>query len=353
MREEGLFFVTGPPEDPGPFYEKLDSAVHGLREFSLISAAVDLGIFDACVTPLTSEELASRILCEVQLCDLICKALVDEGFLIVNSGKYSDTPVVSTYLARSSPYSQVHYIGLLARMGLDIWTSLAHLARSGPLQYDKEIFFREYSLTAMAENALSGRLQAVIRVIINLPGFDRARRVLDLGGGHGLYAIALGMQNPGIEAWVFDLPDVVPLAGSIRDKYNAGNVHLIAGDFFRNAFGEGYDLIISSSNPSGKSALLLPKISGALNNGGYFINVQSAGGPSPDPLQALENKLWTFKGADKIHSGFTKEQAFMTPEYRDALKNNKLEIVDEKDIRDDYHKDTWVRMVIARKEILQ
>ena len=54
---------------------------------------------------------------------------------------------------------------------------------------------------------------------------------------------------------------------------------------------------------------------------------------------------------DKIHSGFTKEQAFMTPEYRDALKNNKLEIIDEKDIRDDYHKDTWVRMVIARKEI--
>ena len=129
MKEEGLFFVTGPPEDPGPFYEKLDSAVHGLREFSLISAAVDLGIFDACLIPMTSEELASRILCEVHLCDLICKALVDEGFLTVNSGKYSDTSVVSTYLTRSSPYSQVHYIGQLARMGQDIWTSLA---QSGP-----------------------------------------------------------------------------------------------------------------------------------------------------------------------------------------------------------------------------
>ena len=128
-------------------------------------------------------------------------------------------------------------------------------------------------------------------------------------------------------------------------------MHLIAGDFFRDAIGEGYDLIISSSNPSGKSALLLPKISGALNTGGYFVNIQSAGGPPHDPLQALENKLWTFKGADKIHSGFTKEQEFMTPEYRDALKNNKLEIVDEQDIRDDYHKDTWVRMVIARREI--
>ena len=270
MSENRSFFVTEPPEDPDPLYEKLDSAVRGLRELSLIRAAVDLGIFDACITPLTSEELASRIPCQVHICDLMCKALVDGGFLTVNSGKYRNTAVVSTYLTKHSPYSQVHYIGQLARMGQDLWITLESRIRKGPLQYDKEIFFREYSLPAMAENALSGRLQAVIRVIINLPGFDQARRVLDLGGGHGLYAIALGRQHPGIEAWVFDLPDVVPLAGSFRDRYKADNVHLIAGDFFKDTFGEGYDLIISSSNPSGKSIPLLPKISGALNAGRIF-----------------------------------------------------------------------------------
>ena len=154
----------------------------------------------------------------------------------------------------------------------------------------------------------------------------------------------------GIEAWVFDLPHVVTLAGNYLKKFRAENVHLIPGDFFKDSFGEGYDLIISSSNPSGKSIELLPKISSALNNGGYFINVQSPGGLPDDPLQTLEYKLWTFQGVNKLHGGFTKEQAFMTPEYRDALTENNLIITGEQDIRDHYHRDTWVRMVTTRKK---
>ena len=38
-------------------------------------------------------------------------------------------------------------------MGQDLWTPLAHIVHNGPVQYDKEDFFREYSLPAMAENA--------------------------------------------------------------------------------------------------------------------------------------------------------------------------------------------------------
>jgi hypothetical protein len=351
MSEKRSFFITDPPEDPGPLYEKLDAAIRGLREFSLISAAIDLGIFDVCATPVTAQELAFRISSDVEMCGLLCETLVMEGLLTGKNGKYSDTAMTSTYLTTSSPYSQVYYIRQLARMGEDLWTPLARIVHNGPMQYDKENFFREYSLPAMAENALSGRLQAVIRAVISLPGFSRFRRVLDLGGGHGLYAIALGMQRPDIEAWVFDLPHVVTLAGNYLEQYRTENVHLIPGDFFKDSFGEGYDLIISSSNPSGKSIELLPKISGALNEGGYFVNIQSSGGLPHDPLQSLEYKLWTFQGVDKLHGGFTKELAFMTPAYRGALKENELVIIDERDIRDQYHKDTYVRMVIARKGV--
>ncbi len=343
------FFIMEPPEDPGLLFEKLDAAIRGMRQFSLISAAVELGIFDVCTTPVTVQELASRIASDVEMCGLICEALVMEGLLTREQGTYSDTTLASTYLRTGSPYSQVHYIRQLARMGQDLWAPLALIVHNGPVQYDKEDFFREYSLPAMAENALSGRLQAVILAVISLPGFENVRRVLDLGGGHGLYAIALGMQRPDIEAWVFDLPHVVTLAGHYLEQYNAENVHLLPGDFFADSFGEGYDLIISSSNPSGKSIELLDKISGALNEGGYFVNLQSPGGLPHDPLQSLEYKLWTFQGVNKLHGGFTKEKEFMTPEYRHALLENGLVIVDERDIRDHYHKDTWVRMVISRK----
>jgi SAM-dependent methyltransferase len=349
MDENRVFFIRDPEEDPQLLFGKLDAALKGFREFSLISAAVSLGIFDACTIPVTAGELASRISSDTEMCELICEALVTAGLLSYNNDKYADTPIASTYLTRSSPYSQVHYIRQLSRMGQDLWVPLPDIIHNGPVQYNKEDFFREYSLPAMAENAVSGRLQAVIRVIIGLPGFDTVRRVLDLGGGHGLYAIAIATQHPGIEAWVFDLPHVVTLAGDYLKMFRAENVHLVPGDFFKDSLGEGYDLVISSSNPSGKSMELLPKISRALNYGGYFVNIQSPGGPPNDPLQALEYNLWTFQGVNKLHGGFTKEQAFMTPEYRDALIENNLIITDEQDIRDHYHRDTWVRMVTARK----
>ena len=70
-----------PPEDPGLLFEKLDAAIRGIREFSLISAAVELGIFDVCATPVTAQELASRISSDVEMCGLICEALVMEGLL--------------------------------------------------------------------------------------------------------------------------------------------------------------------------------------------------------------------------------------------------------------------------------
>ena len=350
MDETRLFFITEPREDPRVLFEKLDTALQGFREFSLISAAVDLGIFDVCTVPVTVDELSSRISSDVEMCTLLCEALVTIGLLRCNNQRFLDTPMTSTYLTRNSPYSQVHYIRQLSRMGLDLWAPLARIIRNGPVQFDKEEFFREYSLPAMAENAVSGRLQEIIRAVTDLPGFDRVRRVLDLGGGHGLYAIALSMQHPGIEAWVFDLPHVVPLAGDYIKQYRAGNVHIIPGNFFTDSFGEGYDLIISSSNPSGKSIELLPDINKALNKGGYFVNIQSPGGLPHDPLQAFEYKLWTFQGVDKLHGGFTKEQAFMTREYRDALAKNDLIITDERDIRDHYHRDTWVRMVTTRKK---
>lgn len=349
MDKKQSFFITDPPVDPRLFFELLDNALRGLRGFYLLNAAVDIGIFDACQSPVREEELAEIIGADPDMCSILCEALVSIGLLMKSDHTVANTPVSSTYLVTTSPYTQVHYIRQVARLGHDLWASLRGIVRNGPVEYNREEFFREYSLPAMAENAVSGRLQEVTRAVTRLQGFDQVRRVLDLGGGHGLYAIALAVQRPDIEAWVFDLPDVVQLAGVYIARHQVQNVHLMPGDFFRDSFGEDYDLILSSSNPSGKSIGLLSKISRALRDRGYFVNIQSPGGVPPDPLQSLEYRLWTFPGVDKLKAAGTKEQPFMTNEYRDAMQECNLEIIGEMDIRDDYHRDTWVRMVISRK----
>ena len=42
--------------------------------------------------------------------------------------------------------------------------------------------------------------------------------MIDLGGGHGLYAIALAALNPALEAYVFDLPLVIPTNERVHCK---------------------------------------------------------------------------------------------------------------------------------------
>ena len=40
---------------------------------------------------------------------------------------------------------------------------------------------------------------------------DGVRRVLDVGGGSGSFAMAFARRRPGLAAVVFDLPNVVPI----------------------------------------------------------------------------------------------------------------------------------------------
>jgi hypothetical protein len=349
MRPDPEFFTRDPPVDPGPFFETIERSVNGMRELLVILASQELGVFDFCSEPRDIPELAQLTGTDAGLLALTCDALVSAGLFVKNGAMYRNSPAASLYLTGDSPYSQIHYIHELGRHFRDLWVPLAEIVRNGPVTYDQEQFFRDYSLPAMADNAVAGRLQATVRAVCSLPGFLSFKKMIDLGGGHGLYAIALAAQNPDMDAYVFDLPRVIPGAEAYIAKFGTSRVHAVPGNFFNDDFGKGYDLIVSSSNPSGKSIELLPIIAGALNDGGYFVNIQSPGGIPDDPLQVLEWELWTFSGVEKGKGGFTKELQFMTDEYRSAMAAEGLIPVVSEDIRDIYKKNALVRLVISRK----
>ncbi|HVP93908.1 MAG TPA: methyltransferase [Methanoregulaceae archaeon] len=349
MRPDPEFYLQDPPVDPGPFFEMIDNAVDGMRKLLLILASLELGIFDYCSEPRDAVELAQMTGGNTHLIALTCDALAGVGLVIRDGTTYRNSPAAMLFLTGNSPYTQIHYIRDLGRHVRDLWVPLADIIRNGPVTYNRELFFREYSLPAMADNAVSGRLQGIVRAVHSLPGFFSFRRMIDLGGGHGLYAIALAALNPDLEAYVFDLPLVIPQTNAYIAKFGTERVHAVPGDFFVDDFGKGYDLILSSSNPSGKSPGLLPVIAGALEEGGYFVNVQSPGGLQNNPLQVLEWDLWTFLAVDKSKGGFSKDQMFMTAEYRAAMAAEGLVPIISENIRDIYHGNTWVNLVISRK----
>jgi hypothetical protein len=338
-----------PDIPPESFFSMIDTGMSGIRAIAVIIAALDLHIFDLLNKPQTISDLARKSGTDPATLAPFCEALVAMGLLRFSLNRYRVTPLASTYLDAASPFSQVHYLRKNSRMIGDIWNRLPEIIRSGPVMYPAGEFFPGISLRAMADNAVCGRLQATIQPIISLPQFSEFRKMIDLGSGHGLYAIALTQQHPYLTAYVMDLPPVIPIVEEYITAYRAERVYPITGDFFEDSIGKDYDIIFSSSNPSGKSMDLLPEIASALNHSGVFINVQSDREEHRDPLLALEWQLWTLNGGSKGADRYTKEQSFLSEAYRHALEEQGLRITRILDIPDNYHKNTMVKMMIAEK----
>jgi SAM-dependent methyltransferase len=85
-------------------------------------------------------------------------------------------------------------------------------------------------------------------LMVKAVGAEGVRRLLDVGGGSGAYAIAFARANPALHAEVFDLATVVPIATKHIAEAGLGDrVGTRVGDLRKNALGSGYDLVLLSA----------------------------------------------------------------------------------------------------------
>ena len=74
------------------------------------------------------------------------------------------------------------------------------------------------------------------------------RRLLDLAGGQGTYAVKFAAKNRDLKAVVFDLPDVIKIAREhIKESGMTGQVTTKAGNCLEDNLGKGlYDIVLVS-----------------------------------------------------------------------------------------------------------
>nr|WP_321353327.1 methyltransferase [uncultured Methanoregula sp.] len=296
----------------------LDTALAGIQQYYAVTTALDLGLFDLLREPKTGKECAALLGCRADLLDLLCESLLSINLLEKEGVGFRTSETARTYLVRHSPFCQHHAIAFQRRLA-GLWADLPLILKEGPVTYDRSEMFRDVIIPSMAESCRCGLLQDVTGKIAALPGFPAAKRLLDLGGGHGLYAIALCQKNPHLEATVFDLPPVLDATSSFIARYGADRVNVLPGDFFCDPIGSGYDIIFSSSNPGGKVPALIPKIASALNTGGLFINKQAVDSGDADPWFSLEWNLWTFAGVQKQAARYVFSNSVPLDEYNRLL----------------------------------
>lgn len=350
-RKKQRVFITNPPLEPHLLFQTVNRMAAETQQFYSLLAALELKLFDYLDTPISITELGKVVPHHEMLLPLL-RILVDCSFVSENNGLYQNTQLATTYFSSSSPYYQGAYLEKIKKKISELWVHLPDVIKNGPVKYNKKEFFCDMCLPPMAENAMTGRLQQVIRSIVALPEFLSARLMLDLGGGHGLYSIALASLKQDLTCIVFDLPEVTDTACNYIIAHDMDEqVKVYPGNFFTDELGTGYNLILSSSNPSGKNTSMIPKIYNALAPGGIFVNIQSGDHEiSDNPLSQLESRMWKIGEEPEWKSHRGKKQSFLSDDYLCSLQECGFTIKQVERIPDFFIDDYSVAMIICKKK---
>jgi predicted O-methyltransferase YrrM len=284
--------------------------------------------------------------------EYMCDICVHAGFLTRCGEACHITQAAQTYLTTASPYSQRDSLRNMHSHLQTLWLPLTERLHHGPHVFDQAQFFHDSSLPAMAASTLCGRIQDILKEVISLPEFPHWERIIDIGGGHGLYAIGIASENPHIIAIVQDLPGVTPLAEETIKEYGMeSKVKTLPGNYLECYLGgpESYDMVFASSTPAGTMNAMSDRIADILKPGGYFINVQPNEESIEDAFSQLEWMLWTFSDAKEAKTTWKKGRKFPEPGYLKHLEKHGISLKKAVTIADPYREGYTVKMLILKK----
>lgn len=257
---------------------QLQGMARSYRQSQILLTCVELGVFDVLSgRSVSAAEVAMAIGADGRALELLLNAAVALELLEKRDSLYSNSMLTEAHLTQSAAG------GMARRLQLEgafyhRWGHLAETVRTGKHpeenrreeQTDEWVRTFIYGLYDMARN-----IAPFIADALALPE-DQPLRVLDIGGGHGGYCIALAQRYPLLTATVFELPRVVPLAREIIAQAGlAERVSVQEGDFQQEELGSGYDVAllfgVLNGEPREKRPTLIRKIFSALNPSGLFV----------------------------------------------------------------------------------
>ena len=264
--------INEPPKiSPKP----IDTIIRGYKVSHILLTAIEKGVFTRLSESKSAKDIAEEIGTDPHATEKFLNVLVTLGLLAKSDREYTNTVDAETFLVEG----KTHYIGNLVRITVGSNLLLSYLdevlKNGGSLQErSQEYAFDEVQILGHAEGALCHELPIIFDTLKDVPEFANAKRILDLGGAHGVYSMAFAQKNPMPEVTLFDLPHVVEIAKKFIANYGMEDrIKFEAGDFNTDDIGNGYDLVFVSHVFYQKKGIesVLGKIYDSLNKNGAVI----------------------------------------------------------------------------------
>jgi ubiquinone/menaquinone biosynthesis C-methylase UbiE len=253
----------------------LDEIANGYRASQVLFTAIRLGIFELIGNGrMTFREIANATDSNPRGIRIICDALCSLGILSKEKDFYFNNGVSRQCLLADSPEPKTAILRHGARL-YEKWGRLFDAVQEGRAVSENQLDPRlNHGKTGFAE-AMQNTAQKSASQTADQLNLSSVNRLLDLGGGPGLYAIECCRRNPDLQAFLLDDHETLEVArNNIQSAGLSDRIQLIAGDMLTHDFPTNLDLVLLSNVlhifSAQKNRSIIKKAFAALNRGGQI-----------------------------------------------------------------------------------
>lgn len=228
--------------------EPLLRMLTGLWVSQTLTASVELEVYTKVAAGInTVERMADSLGTERRPVEALMNACVALQLLGKQDDLFKNTPLSGTYLVEGGPNYYGDFVKMLSERSLSTWSTLKQSvlenAPQEPTLY--ELFSRDSEFAVLFTRAMHSNAVAAASKLAELVDLSGYRKVLDLGGGSGIYSIMFVKKYPHLEAIVLDFPPVCQVAREYIERSGVSSqVTTMSGDFFVTPLPRDVDMVL-------------------------------------------------------------------------------------------------------------
>ena len=249
--------------------------VKGFQKSRIFLTAFELGVFtEINDTEKTAKQVALKINTDINATERLMNALCALNSLVKVEDKFKNTADGIKYLCKQSPdYMSIFHH---SNHSWDTWSDLTEVVKKGKPAENKKIEDKESEWLEAFIGAMHNRGKKQAEFVAKNFDLTDINSLLDIGGGSGVFSMAIKKIKPQIKATIFDLQNVIPITEKYLTKEGFQNqIMTLSGNYKTENITGTYDLILLSaiihSNSFEENNELIKKCFKALNSGGKII----------------------------------------------------------------------------------
>lgn len=253
--------------------------IFGGVSFYAVNAAIKLNIFDIIqANPMTATGLSRRINADERGVTSLLEVLESLGYVKKRFDTYHNTKMTTKWMLSQSATNINIGFEYYDPVMHEIWPYLHKSILNGRPYYEFYQWLATHPDTSrLYQQFMMTLAEFFIPELVKKLTLDKTyRRVIDIGGGHALYSIALCKKYNELEVTVYDSPYVKPLALENINKAQMNNrIKFVEGNYISDNIGEGFQTAllfnVIHEHTTKENEELISKISQSLLKDGCII----------------------------------------------------------------------------------